>query len=96
MTEDDFINLINPKDRELIKGAVLVLDALRSMDADRLSILLSQVKLASPLFPKEMVGAIESLEADFSLIIAFIDQAKKYDRSDKIIWGKPNEGAKGG
>lgn len=93
MTEDDFIALISPKDRELIKGVVLVLEALRNMDADRLSTILSQVRLASSLFPKEMVGAIESLEADFTLVLAFIDQAKKYDRSDKL-WGKKDEGPK--
>jgi hypothetical protein len=86
MREDDFIKLIGPENQETIKGAVLVLNALREMDADRLSRLLAQVRLAKPIFPKEMAGVIEALEADFTLVIAFIDQAKKYDRSHKINW----------
>jgi hypothetical protein len=95
MTEDDFIEMIGPEDHETIKGAVMVLEILRNMDADRLNMLLCQVRLAAPIFPREMVGIIESLEADFSLVLAFIDQAKKYDRSYRMkeTW---NEGSKTG
>ncbi len=95
MTQDDFINLVPESDRELIQAVVMTLEVLRSMDADRLNQILCQVRLAAPLFPKQMIGAMESLEADFTLAIAFSDQARKYDRSQRMMEGF-NEGPKTG
>jgi hypothetical protein len=88
MTADDFIALVPQGDRDLIQGVVLVLDTLRMMDEERLNIILSQAKLASTIAPKEIMGGVESMISDFTLILAFIEQAKKYDLSHRIRGGE--------
>lgn len=92
---DDFIALVNPEDKDLIKGVVMTLELLRSMNADRLNTILCQVRLARSIFPKEMLPAIESLEADFTLAMAFIDQARKYDKSHLLFKEGKNERTEG-
>lgn len=101
MKKIDLTSLCEDEDQELIGKMVSVLGDLRSMNEERISFLLAQVRMAKPLFPSELAPGIESLEADFTLILAFIEQAKKYDRSegahkagDWLLGSKKNEGAK--
>lgn len=94
LTPDDFISMVKPEDKELIEGIVSVLEVLKSMDADRINALLSQIAFAKPLFPKDMLPMLDSLEIDFTLVVAFIDQAKKFDRSQWLLKEAKNEGTK--
>lgn len=81
----DLTPLVNPDDKELIKAIVTVLSVLRQLDKERIQHLLSQVSMTKAIFPKELQAAIEMLEVDFTLILAFIDQATKYDRTDDAM-----------
>lgn len=82
MTLDQWADKVDHSDKELIRGAVLILSALRSINAERIEFLLAQVRLSKGLMPKQLWPGIESLEADFSLIIAFAEMSKQYDRSE--------------
>ena len=73
---------LHEKDTLLIKRVVDVLADLKEMDEARIHFLLTQVRLVKPYFPREMLKGVESLEADFTLVLAFIEQAKLYDRGD--------------
>lgn len=101
MNTPDLSDLVSDDDQLLIRAIVTTLGVLRKMDAERISFILTQTKLAKAIFPKEIQEGFEVMEADFTLILAFIEQAKKYDNSavaleslDWILGKEKDEGTK--
>jgi hypothetical protein len=80
---------LNDEDSKLVRDVVNILSDLRGLDAERMRFILSTVQLAKTFLPKELLPGIESMEMEFNLVLAFIEQAKAYDPTETALSSLP-------
>lgn len=86
MTPEDAMKLVDPEHKKLLQKIVDVLDTLRTeIDINMLDMLLMMANVSIPILPKEMVPGAEAMKMDLTLVRIFVEQARKYDASDKAL-----------